>query len=67
MSREIREREPNRSVEFVIDSEMRVLGDQALLRTALANLVQVRLSAGNICIAAESATHVFADVAGYFV
>jgi hypothetical protein len=34
---------------------------------ALANLVQVRLSAGNVCIAAESATHVFADVAGYFV
>jgi len=26
----------------------------------------VRLSDGNICIAAESATHVFADVAGYF-
>jgi hypothetical protein len=34
---------------------------------ALANLVQVRLSAGNVCIAAESTTHVFADVAGYFV
>ena len=34
---------------------------------ALANLVQVRLSGGNICIASESATHVFADVAGYFV
>jgi hypothetical protein len=34
---------------------------------ALANLVQVRLSAGNICIAAESTTHVFADIAGYFV
>ena len=34
---------------------------------ALANLVQVRLAAGDICIAAESATHVFADVAGYFV
>jgi hypothetical protein len=33
---------------------------------ALANLVQVRLSAGTICIAAESTTHVFADVAGYF-
>jgi light-regulated signal transduction histidine kinase (bacteriophytochrome) len=39
VSREIREREPNRSVEFVIDSGMRVLGDQALLRAALANLV----------------------------
>ena len=34
---------------------------------ALANLVQVRLTAGDVCIAAESATHVFADVAGYFV
>jgi hypothetical protein len=34
---------------------------------ALANLVQVRLAAGNICIAAEKATHVFADVAGYFI
>ena len=33
---------------------------------ALANLVQVRLSGGDICMAAESATHVFADVAGYF-
>ena len=34
---------------------------------ALANLVQVRLSNGDMCIKAESATHVFADVAGYFV
>ena len=34
---------------------------------ALANLVQVRLAAGNICVAAERATHVFADVAGYFI
>jgi len=34
---------------------------------ALANLVQVGLTAGDVCIAAESATHVFADVAGYFV
>jgi hypothetical protein len=34
---------------------------------AVSNLVQVRLSAGTICIAAESTTHVLADVAGYFV
>jgi hypothetical protein len=34
---------------------------------ALANLVQVRLTEGDLCIAAEKTTHVFADVAGYFV
>jgi hypothetical protein len=34
---------------------------------ALANLVQVRLAGGELCMAAETATHVLADVAGYFV
>jgi hypothetical protein len=34
---------------------------------ALANLVQVRLTGGDLCMSAEQPTHVLADVAGYFV
>jgi hypothetical protein len=34
---------------------------------AVANLVQVRLTGGELCMSAERPTHVVADVAGYFV
>ena len=39
LERELRETEPARSVEFVIDGNMRVLGDQVLLRCVFANLL----------------------------
>ena len=39
VAREIQEREPNRSVEFAIESGMLVVGDPALIRAVLANLI----------------------------
>lgn len=39
VAREIQEREPNRSVEFMIDREMRVVGDRPLIRAVLMNLI----------------------------
>lgn len=39
VAREIREREPKRSAELVIDREMRVVGDKTLIRAALTNLI----------------------------
>jgi signal transduction histidine kinase len=39
VAREIQEREPKRSVEFVIDGEMRVVGDRPLIRAVVTNLI----------------------------
>jgi signal transduction histidine kinase len=39
VAREIREREPERSAELVIDREMRVVGDRALIQAVLTNLM----------------------------